>query len=58
MAVSRWFAPARTSPGGLKAEGAKHVQVPLVVGVVKEISNDEMEAVVEELKEESADVTE
>ena len=38
-------------------EGAKHIQVPLVVSVVKGISNDEMEAVVEEL-EESADVTE
>ena len=32
--------------------------MPLVVGVVKGISNDETEAVVEELKEESADVTE
>ena len=56
--MSRWLAPARTSPGGSKAEGAKYVQVPLVVGVVKGISNDETEAVVEELKEESADVTE
>ena len=38
-------------------EGAKHTLLPLVIGMVKEIINNEMNAVVKELKE-SADVTE
>ena len=44
--------------GGLKAEGAKHVLVPLVIDVVEGIINNEMEATVEELNEELTDVTE
>ena len=39
-------------------EGAKHTLLPLIIGMVKEIINNEMSAVVKELKEESADVTE
>ena len=44
--------------GGLKAERAKHVLVPLVINVVEGIINNEMEATVEELNEELTDVTE
>ena len=44
-------------PGGPKVEGTKHTLLPLVIGMVKEII-DEMSAVVKELKEELADVTE
>ena len=56
--VSRWLSPPRTSPGGPRAEGARHTLLPLVISTVKEIINNEMSAVVKELKEESADVTE
>ena len=45
------------SPGGPKAEGAKHTLLPLVISTVKEIINNEMNAVVKELKEEPADAT-
>ena len=45
-------------PGGPKVEGVKHTLLPLVIGIVKEIINNEMNAVVKELKEELADVTE
>ena len=45
-------------PGRPKVEGAKHTLLPLIIGMVKEIINNEMSAVVKELKEESADVTE
>ena len=55
--VSSWLTPPRTSPGGPKAEGAKHALLPLVISTVKEIINNEMNAVVKELKEESVDVT-
>ena len=55
--VSRWLTLPRTSPGGPKAEGAKHALLPLVISTVKEIINNEMNAVVKELKEESVDVT-
>ena len=56
--VSRWLHPPRTSQGGSTAEGARRVLLPLVISTVKEIVNKEMNAVVEELKEESAEVTE
>jgi len=56
--VSRWLHPPRTSQGGSTAEGARRVLLPLVIGTVKEVINEEMDDIVEELKEESADVTE
>jgi hypothetical protein len=56
--VSRWLCPPRTSRGGSRAEGARHALLPLVLDTVKGIINDEMDAVVEELKEDSAEVTE
>jgi hypothetical protein len=56
--VSNWLDPPRTSQGGSKAGGARSTLLPLVVRTVKEIISKEMDAVVEELKEESADVTE
>jgi hypothetical protein len=55
--VSRWLRPPRTSQGGSTAGGARRVLLPLVIETVQEIINEEMDAVVEELKEES-DVTE
>jgi lipase chaperone LimK len=42
----------------LKAGGARRVLLPVVIKTVKNLINDKMDAVVEELKEESADVTE
>jgi len=56
--VSHWLRPPRTSQGGSTAGGARQLLLPLVIKTVKEIINKEMDAVVEELKEESADVTE
>ena len=56
--VSRWLHPPRTSQGGPTAEGARHTLFPLMLKTVKEVINEEMDLVVEELKEESADVTE
>ena len=56
--VSRWLHPPRTSQGGSTAVGARRVLLPLMISTVKEIVNKEMNAVVEELKEESAEVTE
>ena len=56
--VSRWLHPPRTSQGGPTAEGARQTLLPLVLRTVKEIINEEMDLVVEELKEDSADVTE
>ena len=56
--VSRWLRPARTSQGGSTAAGAREILLPLVIRTVKEIINSEMVAVVEELKEDSADITE
>ena len=50
--------PSRTSLGGPKGEGAKSVLVPLVIDTVKWIINDEMEDVVEELKESADAITE
>jgi hypothetical protein len=47
----------RTSKGGSTAGGARGLLLP-VIKTVKKIINEEMDAVVEELKEESADVTE
>ena len=58
VVVLRWLCPPRTSQGGPRAGGARHVLLPLVIDTVKDIINDEMDAVVEELKEDSADVTE
>ena len=40
------------------AEGAKPILLPLMIETVKEVINKEMDAVVEELKEDSVDVTE
>jgi hypothetical protein len=56
--VSKWLNPPRTSQGGSTAEGGRITLLPLVINTVKEIINREMDAVVEELKEESAEVTE
>lgn len=56
--VSRWLHPPRTSQGGSVAEGAKQLLLPLVIKTVKKVINEEMDAVMEELKDESADVTE
>lgn len=39
-------------------EGARHVLLPLIINTVKKIVNEEIEVVVKELKEDSADVTE
>ena len=55
--VSRWLHPPRTSQGGSTAEGAKPILLPLMIETVKEVINKEMDAVVEELKEDSVDVT-
>ena len=55
--VSRWLRPPRTSRGGSTAGGARRVLLPVVIETVHEIISKEMDAVVEELKEES-DVTE
>jgi len=56
--VSRWLSPPRTSRGGSRAEGAKKNLLPLVIDTVKDIINHEMDAVVEELKEDSPALTE
>ena len=56
--VSRWLTPPRMSPGRPRAEGAKHILLLLVTSTVKETINNEMSAVVKELKEGLADVTE
>ena len=56
--VSRLLRPPRTSQGGPKAEGARRTLMPLIIDVVKDVINGEMDAVVEELREESAEVTE
>ena len=56
--VSRWLHPPQTSKGGSMAEGARQLLLPLVIETMKAVINEEMDAVVEELKEESADVTE
>ena len=55
--VSHWC-PPRTSQGGATAEGAREVLLPVVINAIKEIINREMVTVVEELKEDSAEVTE
>ena len=55
---SRWLRPPRTSQGGSTAGGARQILLPVVVETVKDIINREMDAVVEELKEGSANVTE
>ena len=56
--VSRWLSPPRTTKGGPRAEGAKRVLLPVVIKAVEKIIKTEMDAVVEELKEDSADITE
>jgi len=56
--VSRWLCPPRTSQGGPRADGARKVLLPLVIDTVKMVINREMDAVVEELKEDSSAVTE
>jgi hypothetical protein len=56
--VSRLLHPPRTSQGGSTAEGARQGLLPLAIDTVKEVIKKAMDALVEELKEESADVTE
>jgi len=56
--VSRWLSPPRTSQGGSRAGGAKRILMPLIVSTMEEVINKEMDAVVEELKEDSSAVTE
>jgi hypothetical protein len=56
--VSRWLHPPRTSQGGTKAGGARRTLMPLIIDTVKEVITEEMDAVVEELREETAEVTE
>ena len=56
--VSRWLHPPRTSQGGSTAGGTRQALLLLIIDTVKEIIGTEMDAVVEELKEESAEVTE
>ena len=56
--VSCWLHPPRTSQGGSTAGGARRALLPLIIDMVKEVIGTEMDAVVEELKEESAEVTE
>ena len=56
--VSRWLCPPRTSQGGSRAEGARPVFLPLIINTVKKMINEGMDAVVEELNEDSAEVTE
>jgi hypothetical protein len=56
--VLRWLSPPRTSQGGTRAEGAKRVLLPVAIKTVKKVINNEMDALVEELKEKSADITE
>ncbi|KAF9784435.1 hypothetical protein BJ322DRAFT_1021189 [Thelephora terrestris] len=58
VVVSHWFCPPQTSQGGPRAGGARHVLLPLVINTVKDIINNEIDVVVEELKEDSADITE
>ena len=56
---SRWLRPPRTSQGGSTAAGgARQILLPVVIEPVKVIINREMNAIVEELKEGSANVTE
>ena len=56
--VSRWLHPPQKSQGGSTAGGARQLLLPLVIKTVKKITNEEMDAVVEELKDKSADITE
>ena len=56
MIVSHWLCPPQTSQGGSTAGGARHVLLLLVIETMQEIISKEMDAVVEELKEES-DIT-
>jgi len=56
--VSRWLSPPRTSQGGSTAGGARRVLLPVIINTVKSIIKKEMDALVNELKEDSADVTE
>ena len=44
--------------GGLIAGGVRQVLLPLVIKTVKEVINEEMDIVVDDLKEESVDITE
>ena len=55
---SRLLNPPRTSQGGSTAGGARQVLLPVVIKVVRDIIKKETDAVVDELKEESAEVTE
>ena len=56
--VSRWLHPPRTSQRGSTAGGARQVLLPLVIKTVKEVVSEEMDAIVDELKGDSAGVTE
>ena len=56
--VSRLLQPPRTSRGGSTAGGARSLLLPLILDTVKNLINEEMDVVVEKLKEESAEVTE
>ena len=56
--VSRLLHPPRTSQGGSKAGGARRTLMPLIIDTVKEVIDEEMDAVVDALREESAEVTE
>ena len=46
------------SQGGSKAGGARDTLLPLMIRTVEQIINNEIDAVVEELREDSAEVTE
>ena len=56
--VSKWLDPPQTSQGGSKAGGARDTLLPLMIRTVKQIINKEMDAVIEELREDSAEVSE
>ena len=58
MVVSRWLCPLRTSQGGSRAEGARRTLMPVIIGTVKGIINEEMDVVVEGLYDDSAEVAE
>lgn len=53
--VSRWLSPPRTSRGGSRTEGRKQVMFPFAIDTV---IDNEMNLVVEQLKEESWNTTE
>jgi hypothetical protein len=53
-----WLNPPQTSQGGSTAEGARETLLAIIIDTVQGIINREMDIVVEELKEESAEVTE